>query len=180
MSSAQEPTAGADAGNGAGKAGGKKKLILIAAPLLLIALGAGLWVSGIIPKFLGKGEHAMEDARADPHGPGATAAADNAGVPVFVELPEIVANLNGGARKTTYVKLKARLEVGNAADSVRVQAAMPRLLDLFQTYIREMRPEELRGSGGTYRLREELAARAQIAAAPARIRDVLFVEILIQ
>ena len=46
---------------------------------------------------------------------------------------------------------------------------MPRLQDLFQTYLREMRPEELRGSAGTYRLREELIARANVAVAPARV-----------
>jgi flagellar FliL protein len=57
---------------------------------------------------------------------------------------------------------------------------MPRLLDLFQTYLREMRPEELRGSAGTYRLREELIARADLAVAPARISDVLFTQLLIQ
>ena len=57
---------------------------------------------------------------------------------------------------------------------------MPRLLDLFQTYLREMRPEELRGSIGTYRLREELMSRANIAAAPVRIQDLLFVELLVQ
>jgi flagellar FliL protein len=57
---------------------------------------------------------------------------------------------------------------------------MPRLLDLFQTYLREMRPEELRGSAGTWRLREELIARANIAIAPARVTDVLFTELLIQ
>jgi flagellar FliL protein len=57
---------------------------------------------------------------------------------------------------------------------------MPRLLDLFQTYLREMRPEELRGSAGTWRLREELIARANIAIAPARVTDVLFTELLVQ
>ena len=57
---------------------------------------------------------------------------------------------------------------------------MPRLLDLFQTYMREMRPEELRGAAGTYRLREELIARANIAVAPAHIVDVLFTEMLVQ
>ena len=57
---------------------------------------------------------------------------------------------------------------------------MPRLLDLFQTYLREMRPEELRGSAGTYRLREELIARANIAVAPTRILDVLFPEMIVQ
>jgi flagellar protein FliL len=65
-------------------------------------------------------------------------------------------------------------------DVAAVQAAMPRLLDLYATYLREMRPEELRGSAGTQRLREELIARASLAAAPARVPDVLFTEILLQ
>ena len=43
-----------------------------------------------------------------------------------------------------------------------------------------MRPEELRGSAGTYRLREELIGRANVAVAPARVVDVLFTEMLIQ
>ena len=62
----------------------------------------------------------------------------------------------------------------------RVKLVMPRLQDLFQTYLREMRPEELRGSAGTYRLREELIGRANLAAAPARISDVLFIQMMIQ
>jgi flagellar FliL protein len=65
---------------------------------------------------------------------------------------------------------------------------MPRLLDVFQTYLREVRPDELRGSAGTQRLREELVARANIAVAQVgrgdaqqiRINDVLFLEILVQ
>jgi flagellar FliL protein len=61
-----------------------------------------------------------------------------------------------------------------------VKLAMPRLQDLFQTYLREMHPEELRGAAGTYRLREELIDRASIAASPAKVKDVLFTELLIQ
>ena len=57
---------------------------------------------------------------------------------------------------------------------------MPRLLDMFQTYLREMRPDELRGSAGTYRLREELIARANVAVMPVKVNDVLFTQILIQ
>ena len=78
------------------------------------------------------------------------------------------------------MKLTVRLEVTKQEDVERVKAAMPRLQDLFQTYLREMRPQELRGSAGTYRLREELIARANLAAAPARITDVLFTQMLIQ
>jgi len=78
------------------------------------------------------------------------------------------------------VKLLARLEISRQEDVEKVKAAMPRLQDLFQTYLREMRPEELRGSGGTYRLREELIGRANLATAPVRISDVLFTQMLIQ
>ena len=64
--------------------------------------------------------------------------------------------------------------------SERVKAAMPRLQDLFLTYLREMRPEELRGSAGTYRLREELIARANLPRRRRAITDVLFTQMLIQ
>jgi flagellar FliL protein len=43
-----------------------------------------------------------------------------------------------------------------------------------------MRPDELRGSAGSYRLREELMARANIAVAPARVTEILFIELLVQ
>jgi flagellar FliL protein len=57
---------------------------------------------------------------------------------------------------------------------------MPRLLDMFTGYLRETRPEELRGSAGTQRLREELLARANIATRPGTVTDVLFVELIVQ
>ena len=101
-------------------------------------------------------------------------------VPVFVELPEMVANLNAPGRRATFVKLKAKVELAHMEDQAGFAAAQPRVVDLFQTYLREMRPEELRGSAGTYRLREELITRANIAVAPARVLDVLFTELLVQ
>lgn len=102
------------------------------------------------------------------------------GAPVFVEIPELIANLNTGNKRAVYVKAKVRIEVKRAEDEAALRAVMPRLLDLLQTYLREMRPEELRGSIGTYRLREELMSRVNIAAAPVRIQDLLFVELLVQ
>ncbi len=110
--------------------------------------------------------------------PGDGAKADAASP--YMDLPDIVANLNGGPRRTVFVKLRAKLELARPEDGPALQAAMPRLLDLFQGYLREMRPEELRGSGGTYRLREELLARTNLAAPPARVNAVLFTEMVIQ
>ena len=147
----------------------KLKLILLAVAVLA-ALGAGGWFSGLIPKLLHK-EPAHAAAAAEPA---------PAPVPVFVDMPEIVANLNAGGRRAAFIKLRAKLELSRKQDEVALQAAMPRVLDLFQSYLREMRPEELRGTAGTYRLREELVARTNIAAAPARVLDVLFIELLVQ
>ncbi len=78
------------------------------------------------------------------------------------------------------MKLHAKLEIGAKADEAAVSAAMPRIQDLFQTYLRDMRPEELRGSEGSYRLREELIDRATTAASPAHVTDVLFVEMVVE
>ncbi|MFN6953944.1 MAG: flagellar basal body-associated FliL family protein [Acetobacteraceae bacterium] len=95
-------------------------------------------------------------------------------------MPDITTNLAAPGRRAVFIRLKARLEVNGQQDAAAVTAAMPRIVDLFQTYLREMRPEELRGSAGTQRLREELVARANLVAAPARVVDVLFQEIIVQ
>ena len=87
---------------------------------------------------------------------GKAAASAEAAIPGSVDLPEIVANLNAGSRRAAFVRIKARLELANKFDEPVVLAAQPKMQDLFQTYLRDMRPEELRGSAGTYRLREEL------------------------
>ncbi len=155
------------------KGGGKKKLLMIVAGAVLLA-GVGGWFSGIIPGLLGgKKEEAHAEAA---HGEVAPAAPEH----VFMDLPDIVANLNNGGRRASFVKLRAKLELARKEDQVVVQNAMPRVLDLFQGYLREVRPEELRGTAGTYRLREELISRVSLAAAPARVLDVLFVELLVQ
>lgn len=155
---------------------GKRKLILIVAPVLvLLGAGAGLWFTGILPGLLGM-KH--EDAHAEGHGDAHAEAAKHA--PVYVDMPDIVANLNGDPKRPSYLKLQSRLEVAKAEDAEHIKHAMPRLLDLFQTYLREMRPDELRGSAGTYRLREELITRANVAVMPVKVVDVLFTQMLIQ
>ena len=129
---------------------------------------AGLWFSGILPSALGLRQgHKTEAAAA-------------LAPPVYLDLPEIIANLNGNAQRPSYVKLNVRLELARAQDAERIRQVMPRIQDMFQTYLREMRPEELRGSAGSYRLREELLGRANIAVAPAHINAVLFIQMLIQ
>jgi flagellar FliL protein len=167
---ADEPTSEDGAASPEPKAsgGGRRRLILLAAPVALVGIGAGLWFTGVLPGLLGM----RHDEK--------TAEQEKPSAPIYVDLPELIANLNSNPQRPNYVKLTARLEVRQQQDVERVKATMPRLQDLFLTYIREMRPQELRGSAGTYRLREELIARANLAAAPAKITDVLFTQMLVQ
>jgi flagellar FliL protein len=77
-------------------------------------------------------------------------------------------------------KLKIVLEVPDQALILQIQPLMPRVMDAFQTYLRELRPNDLEGSAGLYRLKEELTRRVNAAIEPARINAVLFKELLVQ
>jgi flagellar FliL protein len=160
--------ANGEADSTARKSSGRRKILLLGLPVVIAGAAGGLWSSGVVPRLLHRGS-VTPGAGETPPPP-----------PVFAELPEIVANLDAGPRRTGYVKLKARLELEKPGDAKTVQEMMPRLLDLFQTYLRETRPDELRASAGTYRLREELIARANVALAPVHVKNVLFTELLVQ
>jgi flagellar FliL protein len=101
--------------------------------------------------------------------------------PVFVDMPDVLVNLSSsGNDRTQYLKVKIALELPDEAVQAQIQPIMPRLLDTFQTYLRELRPTDLDGSAGLYRLKEELTRRVNVAIAPSRINAVLFKEIVVQ
>ncbi|MBZ0325118.1 MAG: flagellar basal body-associated FliL family protein, partial [Alphaproteobacteria bacterium] len=89
-------------------------------------------------------------------------------------------NLNSQSRKPVFLKMSISLELAGESDAARVRQVLPRVIDNFQTYLRELRTEDLQGSAGLYRLREELLVRVNHAAEPAKVRDVLFREMLVQ
>jgi flagellar FliL protein len=100
---------------------------------------------------------------------------------VFVDLPEVLVNLsNTGSERTQYLKVKIVLELADQALMQQIQPVMPRLTDTFQTYLRELRPSDLDGSAGLYRLKEELTRRVNALIAPSKVNAVLFKEIVVQ
>ena len=148
---------------------GKRKLLLIiaaAGTLVVAILVVGLWFTGIIPHRT--------------HGSALPQQAGLAEKSVLIDVPDIVTNLDSGSRRAVFVRLKAKIEVAHVADQAAIATNMPRILDAFQTYLRSMRPEELHGGEGTYRLREALMNRIDVIATPVQVLDVLFVEMLIQ
>ena len=167
---AAEGEASSDAHMKSGKLPGKKLVLFFIAPILLLAMtGAGIYFSGLADSFLGGGEAEEELLAEAQHGPS-----------VYYDLPEMLVNLNTSGRKTGYLKISVSLELASEKDIEHLQGVMPRIVDNFQVYLREMRVEDLQGSAGLQRLREELLLRVSNAARPAVVRDVLFREMLIQ
>jgi flagellar FliL protein len=160
-----------DAPKATGKMPGKKLILFIVLPLLLlIGGGAGVYFSGLADSLLGKEEHAAEEtAKTEPVGPS-----------VYYELPDMLVNLNNGGKKAGYLKISVSLELGSEEDRLHVESILPRVVDSFQVYLRELRVQDLQGSAGLQRLREELLLRVSAAATPAKVKDVLFREMLIQ
>lgn len=174
------------------KKGGRKKLIIIILVLLVIlgGAGAGLYFSGFLDPYLKKGE-AAEGAAEGEHGKAAEGAEscvkDEHGKEVcgvagaqFLKIPDMIVNLNTEDGAPRYLRLSVQLEFKSAADMAEVEKVLPRVVDQFQTYLRELRVRDLRGSAGIYRLQAELLARVNQAAYPVEVQDVLFQEILIQ
>jgi flagellar protein FliL len=109
------------------------------------------------------------------------APASNVKPPVYLDMPEVLVNLSSsGSDRTQYLKVKVVLELPNEAMKTQIEPFMPRLMDTFQTYLRELRATDLDGSAGLYRLKEELTRRVNAAIAPERINAVLFKEIVVQ
>lgn len=159
----------ADAAAPAEGGGSKKKLIMMGGAGLAVVLIGG----GAAAYFLMGGK--PKDAA---HG-GDPAHAETKPA-MFVDLPEMVVNLSSVDQRATFLKLRVSLEVSQKETIEKIQPVLPRVLDAFQVYLRELRPSDLEGSAGTFRVKEELQRRVNIAIYPARVESVLFKEIMIQ
>ena len=166
---------------GARKKGGlagllKSKLVLAAVAVLLLAGGggAGAWKMG----YLG-GAHAEGEAADAGEGGHAGEQAGEKKPVTFVDLPEMTVNLDARDRPQ-YLKVKIALEVAEEKLAQDIQPMMPRVLDTFQVYMRQLRPTDLEGSAGLFRLKEELTRRVNVAVYPSKVDAVLFKEIVVQ
>ncbi|NQV47696.1 MAG: flagellar basal body-associated FliL family protein [Rhodospirillaceae bacterium] len=153
--------------------GGKKKLfIIIGLALLLVVGGAGAaYFTGLLQPLI---DMIAGDGQSAEDGDGIAQDA------VFYDLPELLVNLSTAGRKSTFLKIRISLELEKPEDVPNIERVMPKIVDNFQVYLRELRVEDLKGSAGMYRLREELLKRVGAAIAPAKINDVLFKEMLVQ
>jgi flagellar FliL protein len=142
----------------------KLKLIIAAAAVLVIVGGGATW-------FFFFRHHGEEmHAEAPPVKP-----------PVFIDVPDMLVNLVAGpGERVQYLKVKVVLEVKEDKQAETIKPTMPRVTDIFQTYLRELRPADLAGSAGLFRLKEELTRRVNAAISPDKVNAVLFKEVVVQ
>ena len=190
---ATEGEAGAE-----GEAPKKKKLplLFIIIPAALVVLGGGGGAAFFLlkpkPAEAAQGEdgHAAAPKKTEKggHGGGKEGEADPAlgkisagpdGV-TFYTLPDMVVNIQSADGRPTFLKLRLTLETKDAALASHLQSEMPRMQDMFQGFLRELRPEDLAGSAGTYQLRAEILRRVNLIAAPGKVDAVLIEEMLVQ
>ena len=187
----------------------KLPLLFIIAPVALLVLGGGGAAAFFMlqPKPAAaegehgaeaeKGGHGEEKAEAGGHGEkkeggGHGAAPEGEADPAlgkisegpdgvtFFTLPDMVVNIQSPDGRPTVMKLALTLEMHDADLAYSLQGQMPRLQDMFQGFLRELRPEDLAGSAGSYQLRAEILRRVNLIAAPSKVDAVLIEEMLVQ
>jgi flagellar protein FliL len=145
---------------------GKLKMMLAVVAVLAIAGGSATWFF-----FM---RHHNDEMHAE-------TAAPPPKPPVYVEVPDMLVNLIGlPGERVQYLKAKIVLEVKEEKQAEAIKPALPRVTDIFQTYMRELRPTDLNGSAGLFRLKEDLTRRVNAAVAPNQVSAVLFKEVVIQ
>ena len=147
-----------------------KKMLMIVVPALLLVVGGG---GAGAYFFLFKKSDTSETARADevPLTPPKVA---------FSDMQDILVNIQSNDGTPAYLKLGVSLELDDESQKAAIAPLMPRITDQFQAYLRELRLDDLKGSAGVLRLKEELLRRVNVAAAPYHVRDVLLKEMIVQ
>ena len=192
---------GAEGEDGAAPKKKKLPLLFIVIPAALVVLGGGGGAAFFMmqpkPASAEEGGHGADkkgghDKKAEKKGGGHGAAAAgpaDASLGVIAEgpdgvtfftLPDMVVNIQAPDGRPTFLKLKLTLETRDPHVAEQLQAEMPRMQDMFQGFLRELRPEDLAGSTGTFQLRAEILRRVNLIAAPGKVDAVLIEEMLVQ
>lgn len=150
------------------KLSGKKIVLFFVLPMLLLGgIAGGLFMTGIFDSddvdVAASGAEKPKEVKT-----------------LFFDLPPLLVNLNSTGRRPAYLKMQVSLEIEDEDAVAQLERLSPRIIDNFQVYLRELRVQDLRGSAGIYRLREELLARVNAAIRPTKVKDVLFKEMLVQ
>ena len=98
----------------------------------------------------------------------------------FTSLPEILLNLRSNDGRQVFLKVTFVIESSSPKIGEKIDKLKPMIIDQYQTYLRELDVEDIKGSAGVERIRQELVSRTNALLTPDKINNVLFKEFLIQ
>ncbi|MFN9008780.1 MAG: flagellar basal body-associated FliL family protein [Hyphomonadaceae bacterium] len=206
----EAPPEGADGAEGEEGAGGKKKLagkqlvLFIVLPAILLLGGGGAAAYFLVfakkpaavadangekgkeedkkkkdEKKKEKGKEGKEGKGGDKK-EGGIKLAEGPNGEGFVTLPDLIVNIATADSRPAYLKLRLTLQAKDMETAATIEPLLPRILDQYTGFLRELRMEDIAGSAGYSRLQLELLKRVNLAIAPAQVDAVLIEEMLVQ
>jgi flagellar protein FliL len=183
MSSPEIIEEGAEAAKAA-KPKSKKKLIIIGAAAGVLLLGGGgatafMLSGGSAKAETAEGGHAKtEDKAADSgHGEAGDAAG---GKDAYVDVPAFMVNLRSPDGQARFLKLHFMIVPGDGVAPDTLKEKLPLVMDSFQPFLRELRPEDLAGSAAVFRIKEEMMVRATATLGDGQVKDILIQDLVQQ
>lgn len=99
---------------------------------------------------------------------------------MFIPIEEVTVNLRTNDDSHSWLRVKVTLEVHGKNNYDVAVKMMPKIIDVFQTYLKELRKTDLDGSFGIYKMKDEMLMRINTMLYPAQIEGVFFQEIIMQ
>lgn len=165
--SAKDETPAQDSAAPAQKGGAKKKKLVIGLAALLVLGGGG---GAYVLTSQGADKKAHEEAPAEPEG----------AEQIYVDVPEMIVNLRAVDARQRFLKIHFMLVASDPKAEEAINAKIPAIKDSLQSFLRELRPEDLAGSAAVYRVKEEIFRRASAQLEKGQIKDVLIQDMIQQ
>ncbi len=140
-----------------------RKPLIFGLFLTLLTAGAGFaaGVMGLVPGLGGRGESPAEQTPAT----------------AFVAVPPVVISI-AGIEGVSHLRFAAEIEV-DPAYRAEVEALAPRVLDVFNSYLRAVDPALFSERAALVKVRAQLLRRIQLILGPDRVRDLLVTEFVL-
>lgn len=100
---------------------------------------------------------------------------------MFLTVDDITVNLRQGIdHDNAWLKVKISLEIHGKNNYDIALKMMPKIVDIFQTYLKELRKSDLDGSFGIYKIKDEMLLRINAILYPVKIEAILFQDFIMQ
>ena len=136
--------------------------------------------------FATPGASGSEEGQAEKHAEGSAEPkkhgekkGEKGGLGPTVKLPDFVVHLRNPEAER-YARMSFELEVGGEEEKGALSSAMPKVREVFISYLSDRTVEELRGSEGIERTKKELLARLEKDVEGSPVRGIYITDIVIQ